>query len=199
MGSLLDLLQQQIGDGEIRRMSRTLDADEDQVRKATAGALPLLVSALAGNAEDPGEARSLAGALERDHDGSLLDQVSSFLGQGDAGDGFGILGHVLGGRQQAAERGVAQASGLDMAKVGRLLAMLAPIVMAALGKMKRERSMGAGDLAGLLGRERETLASRTGGQDLLSSLLDADKDGQIMDDALEAGMGLLGGFLKKRR
>lgn len=30
MGSLLDLLQQQIGDGEIRRMSRTLDADEDQ-------------------------------------------------------------------------------------------------------------------------------------------------------------------------
>jgi len=199
MGSLLDLLQQQIGDGEIRRMSRTLDADEDQVRKATAGALPLLVSALARNAEDPGEARSLAGALERDHDGSLLDQVSSFLGQGDAGDGFGILGHVLGGRQQAAERGVAQASGLDMAKVGRLLALLAPIVMAALGKMKRERSMGAGDLAGLLGRERETLASRTGGQDLLSSLLDADKDGQVIDDALEAGMGLLGGFLKKRR
>lgn len=199
MGSLLDLLQQQIGDGEIRRMSRTLDADEDQVRKATAGALPLLVSALARNAEDPGEARSLAGALERDHDGSLLDQVSSFLGQGDAGDGFGILGHVLGGRQQAAERGVAQSSGLDMAKVGQLLALLAPVVMAALGKMKRERSMGAGDLAGLLGRERETLARRTGGQDLLSSLLDADQDGQVMDDALEAGMGLLGSFLKKRR
>lgn len=198
MGSLLDLLQQQIGDGEIRRMSRTLDADEDQVRKATAGALPLLVSALARNAEDPGEARNLAGALDRDHDGSLLDQVSSFLGQGDAGDGFGILGHVLGGRQQAAERGVAQASGLDMAKVGRLLALLAPVVMGALGKMKRERSMGAGDLAGLLGRERETLASRTGGQDLLSSILDADKDGEVMDDALELGKGLLGSFLKRR-
>jgi hypothetical protein len=199
MGSLLDLIQQQIGDGEIRRMSRGLDADEDQVRKATDGALPLLVSALARNAEDPGEARSLAGALDRDHDGSLLDQVSSFLGQGDAGDGFGILGHVLGGRQQAAERGVAQASGLDMAKVGRLLALLAPVVMAALGKMKREHSMGAGDLAGLLGREREGLTGSTGGQDLISSILDADQDGQVMDDALELGKGLLGRFFKKRR
>lgn len=199
MGSLLDLLQQQIGDREIRSMSRTLGADEGQVRKATAGALPLLVSALARNTEDPEEAHSLAGALDRDHDGSLLDQVGSFLGQGDAGDGFGILAHVLGGRQQAAERGVAQASGLDMAKVGQLLALLAPIVMAALGRMKREGSMESGDLAGLLGRERKNIASRTGGQDLLSSLLDADKDGQVMDDALELGKGLLGSFFKKRR
>jgi hypothetical protein len=199
MDSLLDLLQGQIGDGEIRRMSRTLNADENQVRKATAGALPLLVSTLARNAEDPKGAESLAGALERDHDGSLLGRVGDFLGQGDTADGFGILGHLLGGRQPAAERGVARASGLDAGKVGQLLAMLAPIVMAALGKMKQERSMGAGDVASLLGRERQTLRRESGGQDLLTSLLDADGDGQVMDDALEKGMGLLGGFLKKRR
>lgn len=199
MASLLDLLQSQIGDDEIHRLSRSLGAGEDQVRNGVAGALPLLVSALANNAQDPRGARSLAGALERDHDGGLLDQLGDFLGGGDAGPGFDILGHVLGQRRPAAERGVGQLSGLDKGQAGQLLALLAPIVMAALGRMQRQRSMGSGDLADLLGRERETLRKQGGGQDLLTSILDRDGDGQVLDDALEMGAGLLSGFLKKRR
>lgn len=59
--------------------------------------------------------------------------------------------------------------------------------------------MGSGDLAGMLGQERETLRRQGGGGDLLTSLLDSDGDGQVMDDVLEKGAGLLGGFLKRRR
>jgi hypothetical protein len=51
----------------------------------------------------------------------------------------------------------------------------------------------------MLGQERETLRRQGGGGDLLTSLLDSDGDGQVMDDVLEKGAGLLGGFLKRRR
>lgn len=199
MTALLDLLQDQIGDGEIAQLSRSLGAGEDQVRKAVAGALPLLVSGLAENARQPQGAAALAGALERDHDGGILEQIGGFLSQGNAGDGVGILGHVFGERREAAAKGVGQLSGLDAGKAGQLLALLAPIVLGALGRVKRERSMGPGDLGDLLGRERDTLRQRGGGQDLLTSLLDRDGDGSMLDDALEIGGGLLGGFLKGRR
>lgn len=198
MTSLLDLIEDQIGDPQIRQLSRTVGADESAVRKAVAGALPLLVSGLADNARDRDGARSLAGALERDHGGGILDQVDDFLGRGDTADGLGILGHVFGDRRPAAEHGLGQVSGLDKGTAGQLLAMLAPLVMGALGRVKQERGMGAGDLSDLLGREREVVRSRSGGQDLLTSLLDRDHDGSMMDDALEMGAGLLGGFLKKR-
>jgi hypothetical protein len=199
MTALLDMLQSQIGDGEIAQLTRSLGADEGQVRKAVAGALPLLVSGLARNAQEPQGAAALAGALERDHDGGILDQLGSFLGSAGSADGAGILGHVFGGRSEAAARGVGQLSGLDAGKAGQLLAMLAPIVLGALGRMKQERSMGPGDLGDLLGREHDNLRQRGGGTDLLSSLLDRDGDGSVMDDALEIGGGLLGSFLKGRR
>jgi len=198
MTALLDLLQSQIGDGEIAQLSRNLGANPDQVRKAVAGALPLLVSGLAENAKQPQGAASLASALERDHDGGILDQLGSFLGSGSAADGAGILGHVFGQRSPAAAKGVGQLSGLDAGKAGQLLAMLAPIVLGALGRMKQERSMAPGDLGDLLGRERDNLRQRGGGQDLLTSLLDRDGDGSVMDDALEIGGGLLGSFFKGR-
>lgn len=199
MASLLDLIQQQIGDPEIQKISRSLGVEENRARSGIASALPLLVSALADNTRDPGGARSLAGALERDHDGSLLDQVGDFLERGDASPGLDILGHVLGQRRPAAERGVGQIAGLEKGQAGQLLALLAPVVMAALGKLQRQRSMDSGDLSDLLGRERDTLRQQGGGRDLLTSLLDRDGDGQVMDDALEMGAGLLGGFLKGRR
>lgn len=197
MASLLDTLQGQIGADEIAQLSRALGADRDQVAKGVAGALPLLVSGLARNARKDDGARSLAGALDRDHDGGLLDQLGSFLGGGDTSAGAGILGHVFGDRDSAAARGVGQASGLDLGQAKQLLMMLAPIVLGALGKMKRERSMGPGDLGDLLGRDDEKLRRPGGGGDLLSSILDRDGDGSALDDVLEIGGGLLGGLFKK--
>ena len=64
----------------------------------------MLVGALARNAQDPSKAGALSNALSRDHDGSVLDDVAGYLGRGDDADGDGILGHVLGGKQQIGRR-----------------------------------------------------------------------------------------------
>ena len=187
--SLLDMLQQRLGGDAVNQISSKLGTDPATTQTAIAAALPMLVGALARNAQDPGKAGALANALGR-HDGSVLDDVAGYLGRGDTGDGDGILGHVLGGRKETVQTGLGQAAGLDPAKAGTLLAMLAPLVMGALGKAQREKGLDTGGLAGMLGNEQQRAADAAPGvMGMLSSFLDRDHDGSVMDD--------IGGMLGK--
>ena len=161
----------------------------------------MLVGALANNTNQSGGAQALLGALDRDHDGSVLDDVAGFLGQsGAAGLGGGILGHVLGGRRQGAERAVGKVSGLDSGQAGQLLAMLAPLVMGALARQRRSQNLDAGGLAGMLAGERRRVEqAQPQAGSLLQQVIDRDGDGDITDDLAQMGAGLLGSFLKGRR
>src|SRR6266850_1224216 len=138
--SILDILQQRLGGDAVNQIGRQLGTDPANTQTAIAAALPMLVGALARNAQDPGKAGALANALGR-HDGSVLDDIAGYLGRGDSADGDGILGHVLGGRKETVQTGLGQAAGLDPATAGMLLSMLAPLVMGALGKAQREKGL----------------------------------------------------------
>jgi hypothetical protein len=187
--SMLDMLQQRLGGDAVNQISKQLGTDPATAQSAIAAALPMLVGALARNAQDPGKAGALANALGR-HDGSVLDDVAGYLGRGDSSDGAGILGHVLGARQQTVQTGLGQATGLDASKAGMLLSMLAPLVMGALGKAQREKGLDTGGLAGMLGGEQQRAADAAPGvMGMLSSFLDRDHDGSVMDD--------IGGMLGK--
>lgn len=135
--------------------------------------------------------------------GGLGDLLGSVLGGGGpkALDGAGILGHVFGNRRPGVERGVERASGLDGAQVGKLLALLAPLVMSALSKVRRERSLDDAGLAGYLDRERSTIERRTPnlGSGGLLGMLDRDDDGSIADDIAKIGVSLGGALLSARR
>jgi hypothetical protein len=187
--SMLDMLQQRLGGDAVNQISKQLGTDPATAQSAIAAALPMLVGALARNAQDPGKAGALANALGR-HDGSVLDDVAGYLGRGDSSDGAGILGHVLGARQGTVQTGLGQATGLDASKAGMLLSMLAPLVMGALGKAQREKGLDTGGLAGMLGGEQQRAADAAPGvMGMLSSFLDRDHDGSVMDD--------IGGMLGK--
>jgi hypothetical protein len=187
--ALLDMLQQQLGGEAVRQISNRIGADPGTTGNAIDAALPLLISALARNAGDTNQAQSLARAVSEDHDGSILDDVPGFFGSASEKPGAGILRHVLGGRQQAVQQGLGQATGLDAGKAGTLLTMLAPLVMGALGRAKRENSLDAGGLSTLLTGEQEHLKeSAPGVMGALSRFLDQNNDGSVMDDV----SGLLG-------
>jgi hypothetical protein len=142
----------------------------------------------------------LAGALDRDHDGSVLDDISGFLGNPDVGSGEGILGHALGARRGAVESELGRQTGLDMSTIGKLLPILAPLVMGALGRAKREQQLDVGGLASMLGGEREQADRMSAGSmGILAQLLDADNDGQVADDVAKLGGGLLGKLFGRRR
>ncbi len=198
MSSVLDMLIGQLGGDTTRQISRQLGADEGATGKAVAAALPLLMGALARNASKADGAQALAGALQRDHDGSILDDVAGFLGRAESGPGDGILRHVLGGKRDAVQNELGREAGLDTASTAKLMTMLAPLVMGALGKTQRQQNLDSAGLATMLAGERQQ-AEATRSLGPLASLLDADKDGDISDDVMKVGKSLLGRFLRGNR
>jgi hypothetical protein len=198
--NLMGMLSQALGRNAISQMSRSIGADRESTSTAIAAALPLLVGALSKNAASRGGASSLLSALDRDHDGSILDDVGGFFSGAGSGDGDAILGHVLGGRRArgSVETGVSRASGIDPASVAKLMAILAPLVMGALGRVQRSQGLDASGLGSLLGAERQSVERNApDAMATLSRLLDADGDGSALDDMTNLGTSLLGTFFKR--
>lgn len=160
MSSILDEVRRQLGPDTIQQLSGSLGADPAATSNAISLALPALLGGLANNAAQPEGAAALDNALNQ-HDGSILDNLGGMLGGGAGGGnalgggalggiGGAILGHIFGGRRGSVEEGVGKASGLDAAQVAQLMAMLAPIVMGVLGRMKRSKGLDANRLPEVL-------------------------------------------------
>lgn len=196
MDSILDILQSQLAGEQSAQLADQLGTDPSTTQQAIQAALPTLVAAFASEAQRPEGARGLARALEEDHDGSVLDNLSEYLARGDTSDGDGILRHSLGERRPAVEAAVAKNSGLDLSTVARLLPLLAPIVMGALGKKKREGGLDIGGLIGMLTGEgeRARTAAPEGLAGILAGLLDQEGDGLDIGDVADAAGKVLGGL-----
>lgn len=193
MSSLIDLVTQSLGADATQQISQQLGADPQQTQSAISAALPMLLAGLTHNAQQPGGAEALHGALAS-HDGNVLEQLSGLLNGSQNADGAGILRHVFGGREQSANQSVSAVSGLDAGQVAALLATLAPIVMGALGRLQRQKGLDAGGVAGML--QGEQAAHAQASPDLMSManrLFDRDGDGNAMNDVLKGLGGLLGG------
>jgi hypothetical protein len=198
--SLLDMLQDQLTGEPAAHLGRQLGTDQAGAEKAVGAALPALMAALAGNSKRKGGASSLAAALDKDHDGGILDDLQGFLAKGDTKDGEGILKHALGPRRPAVESEVAKQTGLDMSAISGLLPMLAPIVMGALGREKRQKGLDVGALAGMLSGEGQRAKEMApGALGMLGGLLDDEGDGLDAGDLADAGKKFLGGFLRGRK
>ncbi|HJQ70245.1 MAG TPA: DUF937 domain-containing protein [Blastocatellia bacterium] len=185
-----NILNQALDADTIGQMSQTLGTDENTTSNAVQAALPLLLGAMTQNSSSAEGNTSLLSALDQDHDGSILNDLGGFLGGYEAGPGGGILGHVFGDRLGAAQDTVSQASGMDMGRVIQLLMMLAPIVMGALGKSRRQGQVDESSLPDVLGGATRQTASNSPFSDILSQVLDRDRDGSSLDDIINMAGGL---------
>lgn len=194
---ITELLNSSLGQSIIQNVASQFGMDQKEASGAVSAAIPTILAGMTKNAQSKEGAESLNRAIESKHDGSLLDNLSGIL-QGHTQelqqDGDGILGHVFGNKRSAVEQGISNKTGVSSSKIGPLLSTVAPIVMAYLGKEKRQTSTNAGGLGdllgGLMGGAKQ---SRSGGgiMDLISGALDKDGDGDAMDDILDM-------FSKKR-
>jgi hypothetical protein len=191
---LLGSLLQQLGGDGVAQIARSAGVSGGDVTNVLAGAVPAMMAGLTRNAASSGGAGALLGALDRDHDGSVLDDVMGYLGGGgNIADGAGILGHVFGGRQEKVEQAVSRTSGVDMGSVTKIMAMMAPLIMGSLGKAKRQQGFDASGLAAALGQqERIARKASPSAMDMVARMLDGDGDGDSMDDIAKIGTGLLG-------
>ena len=194
MPTLLETLTQHLGGDALSQPSRQLGTDERTTSTAITAALPAIVGALARNTSSPAGATALESALVKDHDGSVLDNPTAALANPQLDVGSGILRHVFGERQGVVAAGVGEVAGLDSAKSSKLLAMLAPLVLAALARKRQTDGLDAGGLAGMLGQERARLDTQGGGAfGALMQLIDRNHDGSVVDDV----GGMLGGMFKR--
>jgi hypothetical protein len=202
--NLMDILQGQISDEMLGQLSDHIGAAPEQTAQATNGIFATLLGGLANNASSEGGLSALGAALDRDHDGSMLDDIFGMVGgmlsngaQGQSGatNGLGILGHILGDRQEAAAANIGQSSGLSAGQVLKLMPILAPILMSVLGKAKNSGGLDLGGLAGVLMGSAQQAQQQPGMGDLIGSVLGQVLGGGGQQQAAPQGGGLLGGLL----
>lgn len=195
MNDLLGTLSQQVGSQVASQISQQLGTDASTTASAINAALPMLLGAISRNAATPGGAKALDKALNT-HDGSVLnDLVGAVTNPATMSDGAKILGHVFGSKQANVQQGLSQLSGLSADNSAQLLAILAPVVMGALGQTKRTSGLDADSLATLLGGQRQGIDRSLGG---LVKFLDFDGDGSVVDDVMDMGSKMLGGLFGKK-
>ncbi len=192
MSGLLDLLNGPIGKQLISGVAGQTGQPANKTADALSLAMPLLLGAMKKNVATPQGAQGLMGALGSKHDGSILDDLGGLFGggvdQSVLNDGAGILGHVFGGKQPQVENALSQKTGLDANAIANILQIAAPIVMGYLGKQTAQSKISdANGLNGLLGNMLGGQPQQS--QSLITSLLDADGDGSVLDDVAGMVMG----------
>lgn len=200
MASIFDVLVKQMGGEVTKQISKQLGASEDVTRNAMPEVVGLLLGALANNTRKPGGAQALSNALNKDHDGGILDDISGFLDNFKDGEGDGILRHVLGDKRTAVEQRLSSDTGLDTGSIANFLTMVAPLILGVLGKNQKQSGLTAESLAGLLQTERSrTQQSVPQSASILSQLLDADRDGDVTDDVAKMGLGFLSKLFRRSK
>jgi hypothetical protein len=199
---LMEILQGHLTPEVLGQLSQQTGASPEQTNTAAQGIFSTLLGGLAKNAGSEQGATGILGALDRDHDGSVLNDIVGMLSGGSqnasATNGAGILGHILGGQQQNAAGMVSQASGIDAGNIMGMMAKLAPVVMGVLGQQRQQQGFDASGLASLLGGTVQKQSSNPLMQ-MATSFLDKDGDGSITDDIMGmVGSKLLGGLFGKK-
>ncbi len=179
----------------IGKISDNLGTNSQKTKSAMENILPAILGGLAKNSAKKEKADLLHQVLEKDHDGSILNNVGDLLENVEAFKGNKILGHIWGEKSSLLAEIVGQKSGLGKEKSGKLMEVLAPLVMGALGKETKEKELQSGDLSGLLQQTVKKFADNDELKKLVFSFLDKDGDGDIKDDLLDMGKKYLKKFL----
>jgi len=171
---LLDSLLSPQNSGALKQIAGQLGMGESDAADAMKQLLPALSQGMNRNLQQPGGMGNLLGALQRGNHQQYVERPET-LGRDEAvADGNAILGHLLGSKD-ASRRVAANAAGstgLDEGLLKKMLPMVAAMVMGAVSKQT------GGGAAAPTGGD-----SALGG--MLTSFLDADKDGSVMDDVLD--------------
>ena len=184
--ALLGLLQGQ----DLGKLAEQVGGSSTEARNGVAAALPAILAAVNKNANNSEKAQGLNKALEQ-HDGSVLNNLGSYLQNPDLTDGARILNHLFGGNTQNVANAVSQSSGLDAQGSMKILETLAPLVLGVLGQQKKENNLDAQGISDLTSKLSSSLEGASGIMGMITNFLDSNKDGNVMDDLT----GMIGKFL----
>jgi len=161
--NIVNLVKDQIQDQLLGQIGGLLGDEGNKASGAIDSMIPGILSGLSGAANKPGGADSLFNAVQ-DQDDSLLDNLGSLLGGGQAAsvieNGNGVLNSLLGGGGLGKLAGVLSAfSGISKGGTSSLMGILAPIIIGAIKRKVMGDGLNAGSLASLLGGQSSNIAA----------------------------------------
>ena len=216
--NLLDMIMQASGGAAAQQAGSQLGLNQSQTQSAVAALLPAISSALKKNTSSPQGLAQLLGALQNGKHSQYLDDPQTMARPETIADGNAILGHLFGSKEvsRAVAGRAAEQTGIGADVLKKMLPMVASMAMGGLSQQTQQPSMqsqlaklaigqmtgggqqaSSGGLGGLLGgllgggqakQQRQVQQQHQQGLGLLGKMLDADGDGNIMDDVLNMAM-----------
>jgi hypothetical protein len=188
LDSIVEGLMNQLVSGDnLSAISKSVGGDDKAVKSALGMGLPLLLGSMSNNASKPGGADMLMKMLTQMGSSNPVDNVSAHLSNPEAASGSGMMSNLLGSQMVPIQNAISQKTGLPPAAVGKLMAIVTPMIMGNLGKMSTQQNMDSKGLSNLLGDQSKMA--------MQSSPEAANMAKQLL--AMQEGSGGIMGMLKK--
>lgn len=210
--NLFDMLNGAAGQGAVSQVGQQFGLDAASTQMAMKALLPALSGGLKRNVSQPGGMEALLGALNSGGHDRYLDQPDQLGRPETIADGNAILGHLLGSKEtsRAVAARASARSGVPDSILKQMLPILASMAMGALSKQTKEPSLQQSLFGAVLGGNAPQAGVQTGGGlgavlgslmggkrqqqaaanplGMFGNLLDADGDGNAVDDIFEMVM-----------
>src|SRR5262245_60016724 len=180
---ILDVIMSAQGGEAVRQLGAQVGLGEDQTASALSALVPALAAGFQQNVQSQDGMASLISALTSGDHQRYVTDPSALAHAGAVADGNGILGHVFGSKDvsRAVATQAAAQTGISADVLKQMLPLAATLMMGAFAQHQRS----AGSAPSM------SVASGSGGfADVLSTLVDRNRDGSVADDL----GSLVGGF-----
>lgn len=211
--NMMDMIMQAAGGNTAQEAGSQFGLSPEMSQKAIGALLPAISSAMKQNTASPQGLAGLLGALQGGGHEQYLDNPQA-LAQNAPTEGNAILGHLFGTKEvsRAVAGRAAEQTGIDSGVLKKMLPMVAMMAMGGMSKQTNsnqgiqgmlaqaamQKLMGGGSgaaksglggmLGGLLGgggrQVKKQQQAHQQGLGMLGKMLDADGDGNTMDDIL---------------
>jgi hypothetical protein len=190
--NMMDVLLGSEAGQVVQQLGQQFGLDEQQTSSALAALVPALAAGFKHSASSASGMDALTQALGGGRHQQYIDDLQA-LGRADAiSDGNSILGQIFGSKDVSRE--VAQRASTQTGLASDILKQMLPVVAAAMaGAIARRQFGGAQSQAGFAPRAGAQAGSG-GLLDMLTPMLDANRDGTMVDDVI----GMIGKYMSGR-
>jgi hypothetical protein len=192
--NILDVIMNTQNGAALEQLGSQFGLNQSQTASALSALVPALAGGIHRNIQGEGGLADLMSAVSAGNHSQYLDDPQSLGGRNAVDDGNGILGHVLGSKdasRELASRAAAQ-TGLSTDVLKSILPLAASLMMGAISKNAQNPPMPGTSSPMTSGLAAPGATAGGGLLDMLTPLLDRNRDGSVIDDV----SAMIGRFMK---
>jgi len=198
---LMGMVKDQLSKKFYEKVGSSMGMDTKKTEGLAKKALPFILGSMAKEAGTKKGAEGLFKAMTNPkHDGSILDKTDDLIAAPEKGEGAGILKHLLGDKEKTAEKFLEKKTKAPKENGQKMLQILAPMIMGALGKTQKKGNFSISQMMGMVKMLSGDKKLGGGGmaKSMVINFLDKDGDGDIKDDLFNMGKAWVMNKMKKR-